>query len=392
MPSPHIISMYDIQGTLLGRLAPIASARYTRIMNDVGDFEITFPLINPLIANYALSGTRIEFAFGDDFTTAFAGIVRKRQFVKKGRTTMVTVSGPSYLGLLADRRLLPPPATEWDAYVGLKADNAIKQMVRKHLGSLAAVERRVPNLIVAADAGASATTVNYNGRYEPLIDATKDICKQAPDVKYNIERNASSQLEFKTYVPILGTDKSVGNAVTVQFDTAGGNVSDVEYIEDGTPIRNYAYGGGPGDGAARMIREGVDTQSVLSYGRIEDFVDASSVDTTDELDIEILKRLSDVSQPIVSLSFKINVAGRYEYGTDFRFGDKVTALWHDANEGLDLSLTDEISGITVALNEGGPVSIDLSIGQPNLFRLSPGRSLASYIRGMRSGLSVLQRH
>lgn len=382
----HIIECLDINGVLLGRVQPIRSAKFTIVENDVGDFEIELPWIYDDVINFLQPRNRIEYAIKG--IKVFGGIIMKRLFHQEGRYSMVTLSGPGYNGLLTGRIVVPPPGAADDVYTNVKADDLMKNLVRNHLGANAATARQVPHFTVHNNLTASSFTTNYNGRYETVLDALKNIAKEATDTRFQVIRALNGTLEFHTYVPIIGEEHGIGTSDTVLFDMAGGNALNIEYVEDGTGIKNYVYGGGPGDDAARMIREGYNQTSIDDWGRIEEFLDQSGVKTTAELDLEILKELDETSRGGPSLTFTIGQAGRYEYPVDFKFGDRVSAIWLEAG----LTLTDVISGLTINLEDSGAFTIEMSIGQPNLFRLAPGRALARFIRAIRNDVGIMQRH
>jgi len=172
------------------------------------------------------------------------------------------------------------------------------------------------------------------------------------------------------------------------FNPASGNITDIDYKEDGSSVKNYVFGGGSEDQGLRLRRDAYDAQSIQDWSRIEVFNDASSADTSAKLDLENNKKLAELSRGEISISFKINNAGQYQYGEHYTFGDKVTCVWPDAG----IQLTNTITGVTVNFQEGQPMDIDLSIGHPNLNRLFPGKALANYITVLRKGLSVLARH
>jgi hypothetical protein len=381
----HIIECYTPQGVLLGRVQPIRRAKFTMVESDVGDFEIELPWIYDDVINIMQTRNRIEYAIQG--TKVFGGIIMKRTFRQEGRYSMVTLSGPGYTGLLSGRIIVPPPGQADDVYTNVRADDLMKNIVRKHLGSLAPAARRALGFNVDVNLSQSSFITNYNGRYETVLDALKSIVKQATDTKFLVVRGPDGLLQFKTFVPIIGTDHSLGQADLVMFDMGGGNALNVEYVEDGTAVRNYIYGGGTGDDAARLMREGFNQESIDGWGRIEEFLDTNAA-TSPELDLEILKKLEEVSRGGPSLTFTIGQAGRYEYPADFAFGDKVSALWHEAG----LTLTDVISAITLSLEENGSLGVEMSIGAPNLFRLSPGRALARFIKALRGEVGLMQRH
>lgn len=381
----HIIECFDINGVLLGRIQPIRRAKFTMVENDIGDFEIELPWIYDDLINILQTRNRIEYTIKG--IKVFGGYIMKRDFKQTGRYSMVTLSGPGYNGILAKRILIPPATQEFDVYTNVRADDLMKRIVRRHLGDLAPAARQVPAFTVDVEHSASSVVANYNGRYETVIDALKSIAKQATDTRFLVMKAPNGTLQFRTYVPIIGVEHGIGTPDTVLFDTAGGNVLDVEYVEDGTSLSNYIIGGGTGDGASRLIREGFNTQSIDDWGRLEEFLDTSAK-TSPELDVEILKKLDEVSRAGPSLSFTVGRAGRYEFPVDFQFGDRVSAIWKEAG----LTLTDVISGITMTLEENEGFQIEMSVGQPNLFRLAPGRAIARFIRAMRGEVGLMQRH
>lgn len=414
----HQINIRDPDSTLRAVVGAYRSAKYTRLQHDVGDFEVVFPLEDTDVVDWAIPNKHVEFVFRN--AVRFGGIIQKRRFYKEDKVTWVTISGPSWIGLLNRRIVNVPGGQAYDSYASQHPDDLIKNLVRNHMTSAAigGAARAEPNFVVQANSTSKSQTVHFNGRYEYLLEAIQavvngvsgnqnllvgpaytppgsDASADFNTMTFEIERNASGILEFRTWPtapgasPIYGQDRSQGTSNAVVFDVnSGTGIANVEYIEDGTPVKNVTYGGGAGDGAARMVRVGFDSQSVLDWGRIEDWLDSSGSGTTDFLDLEILKHLSENSRGVRSLTFKIGSGGRYQYGTHFNFGDRVSAIWSD----LGLGITDVIRGITVTLAEGHIADIELSIGAANLNRLQPGKAFALYLRALKRFTSVGARH
>lgn len=400
----HFINIRTPNGVFLTQVGVYKSAKYTLLVNDVGDFNLEFPIDEDDSLLYATVGNHIEFVtlVGDVQTISFGGVIQRRQILMDSPISYVTVSGPSWIGYL-QRRIVNTNGSAFDSYVSVHADDLLKRVFKNHCGVNAAAPRQLPSFECAAESSVYATLTNYNGRYELVLEALQAICQgvsKSPtlvgdpyelnqlDLFFDVIRISNGNLQFKTFSPQLGDDHSSGGSVPIVFDSNSGNVSSIEYIEDASGVKNYIIGGGTGDGAARLIREGFDSQSILDWGRIEAFLDSSSDATSPVLDLSILKKLAESGRGIKSLTFKINNAGLYQYGVDYKFGDKVTAVYADAG----VILTDTIMGCTVNFEAGQLLDVELSISAPNITRLLPGKALANYIAALRRNIGVQARH
>lgn len=410
----HTVRMLTPAGVNILNLMPIKSLKYTLIENDIGSFEVSFPWIDDRTFNATATMNRIEIYYGSRWI--FGGVILKRSIRQESEIPIVTIGGPCYNIWLARRRAKVAGGSAFDTVAARPTDNLMKEYVRRHLTNYAGfgAHRVVPHFSVALDNPQSPVSATFNARYESILDILKEIAKTTPGLffrvlpegasvydaqdqaaiageTFNAEQSGMSgggPLRFQTYYPRMGLYKPIGSNKPVIFTLSTGNASNVEWVDDGTNVKNYVYGGGPGDGAARMIREGFHAESITRWGLVEDFVDATSVATTGELDVEIAKKLAESAFPEASLTFTVNAIGIYQYGVDFTFGDEVSAVWSATGQ----TYSGRISGLTVSLNEGESTTLDMSVGAPNLSRLDTGRMLAYYIRSMNANVGRLVRH
>lgn len=399
--SIHDIIIRSPNGVLLAPVGTYRAASYTLLVNDVGDFSLEFPIDYDTVLAAAINGNHIEFR--SNSVVVFGGYIQHREIKQAGPITYMIVSGPSWLGKL-NTRIVNTGGSAFDSYVSVNADDLLKRLFKNHCGSSAPGARQLPYFECATETSSYATLTNYNGRYETVLEAMQAVCKgvsQSPtlvgnpyelnqlDLFFDIIRNpATGNLLFRVLTPYFGTNHIQGSSAPVVMDSSSGNISEIDYIEDSSGVKNYVYGGGAGDAGARLIREGYDSQSILDWGRIETFLDSSSDATSAALDLSILKQLASSGRGTKSLTFKVNNAGRYRYGIDYTYGDKITAIYADAG----VILSDMITGCTVKFEEGQLMDVDISIGVPNLTRIAPGKALASYIQALRKALGQQLRH
>jgi hypothetical protein len=131
-----------------------------------------------------------------------------------------------------------------------------------------------------------------------------------------VQRDATG-LQFVVYQPVDKTG-------SVRFAVELGNLSAYSYTAQAADT-NYAFVGGGGEGTARTIREGQDSDEIISWGRVETFVDRRDTTSTTELDQAITQALAEGAGKTDLSITPIDRPGQ-TYLTHYDLGDKVTAV------------------------------------------------------------------
>jgi hypothetical protein len=369
----------------------VQNARYRQAENEVGDFDITVPYGDGVVANILVPPNRLEIYRDGMFV--FGGIIRRQSLTQDGREPFYTVSGPSYLAWLADARVTSVTGTGDVTSPSDNLDDAMKWFVRNHVLDTST------DFVCAADSGLSAVVDVYAATgYSSVLETLQDIATRAGDTLFDIVRDTDKRLRFRTYTPSRGPDKSKGTVSPILFDMTGGNIDKAEWIRDGNKVINAVRGGGPGDKASRYIYPASgylqDSASILEWGRIEGFNDIGNELTgaTDKKTIDDLKTSAEAEE---SVSFTVSEFGRYSLGDpavarNFDYETKVTVVW-----GNILEFTDTIRGIEVRFTEGSNVtSVDINVGDTLTGDNATKSSilLGRYLRTLRQSIQVPATH
>jgi hypothetical protein len=378
-------------------IVPIArSARYRMARNDVGDFEVVLPWIDATerLVTQIRSTWLIEFWL-DDRTFVFGGQVRRRQIssaAESGLTT-VTYSGPSYLGWLASYRMLPATGSAPVVVSAGHPDDMVKQAVRDHVVTPADPTRAIPWMTVATNASAVATAASYSATaFDTVLETAQAIATRADKAGtpfcFDVVRDSDMVLRFKTWAPIRGTDRSLGvSAAPVLLDLRSGNVQALDYVEDGSDVENAVWALGTGDLAARYRSFASDTASIATWGRIEGSVEVSG-QAAAEVDKKRDETLQEKAPGALTFTAKAAGLGRYTFGRDFDFGDKVTA----ADELHGIGVSDEVTAAQVTIAEDRPApTVDLTIGRDQSGSGTQALRLANLLRSLRRQIGLVAR-
>lgn len=431
-------------------LSVYTSARFTRERNTVGNFEVVIPLVEPNrdLLEAMRDGWMFEFwSEADTPAFLFGGYVTKVGWgMVDGKATM-TVSGPSYLGWLAQRRLLggtgslawaatlggletpgdPPSINEVMYHATTYNPNSLMPVgtAREHpwfripnapqitditdLFSTPTLTGygipRIANIEINAFLSGIETMDYLTGRVgERVNDDTSSVWFGMPRISYDIIRYdglpvtgpgpivwPSNALYLVFRVPGFGDNRSVGSDALrpVVFDVDGGGVSDAEYIEDASEVRNSLWTLGVGTKATRARYTYQDTDSMIRYGLIEDVLDAGQEGNVNVVDQKSQEFLSDRKLPKRTARFSLDAVPGQTFGYDFQFDDAVTVYWEE----IGLVLNDFVSSVTCSIggtNDGlmGIQKVQAVVGSEKLSRDS--NILGRYLNGQKRGLTNLR--
>lgn len=152
------------------------------------------------------------------------------------------------------------------------SEGVIKWFVYNEAAGGAEPVRQVPNLKVVPDAGRGIPYLEYDARFEQLVD------KNGTGLLQLLAQAGGLRL----YVYQQGTDLWF-DVATIQDRSAScifsadlSNLADYMYEVNGQDISNFLIAGGSGTGTGRLFAIGEDPNSIVAWGRQEGFVSAGS--------------------------------------------------------------------------------------------------------------------
>jgi hypothetical protein len=259
--------------------------------------------------------------------------------------------------LLLERLAYPDP-TEPDAALQSVAYDEITgpvstvlyHYVDANIGPSAPIERRIPNLELAADTSLGST-VTGRLRFDVIGSAFSKLV--APDGLGFDLKQQDGELIFQVYQPV---DRSLD----IRLDVENNRLSSSEYTYQ-NPRATRAIVAGKGQGELREIVEVATTESTLSetaWGRrIEVFKDQrdSEGELLEQSGFELLAK---DGKTLEGISVKPSDDGLMRFGYDWNLGDKVSVV---ANEAIAVATVTEVA---ISVTESG-VYILATVGEPD---------------------------
>lgn len=284
--------------------------------NLVGTWILTLPMNSS--AAFELVKPKAGIIVVRDGVTIFSGPVMQKQRKWSKDEDTLTINGYDDNVVLQHfialpTQIGPPYNADYDVRTG-PAETILKQYVDVNIGSGAQSNRKLDITIETDQARGSAVT--GNARFNTLLDLCGTLALAGGGLGFRVVQNGSA-LQFQVYQP---TDKTK----SVIFSPLLGNLIDFDYTET-HPQANYIIAGGTGQGASRTTQENGDSESIVTYGRIEEFLDQR--DTTDltQLQQAISAELSQKANQ-TNLSMTAVDTDGMAFIDDYNLGDKVTAI------------------------------------------------------------------
>lgn len=302
-------------GAIDGQIATFNRLSLKMFFNSVGSWSLSAPI--GILRELTWKGGLVVKRNGEVFFTGNVNkFFRKRDLTKNPIINSLECSGEDDNGYLLDRLALPVPsgppytAAEFDVRSG-PFETVAKAYVNANIGPGAKSDRRVSGLTIETDSGRGGT-VSGSARFETLDELLNALALQAGGIGYRVVGK-----QFQVYQV---ADKT--GSVMLSEDL--GSLSGFEYTLS-RPKSNYLYLGGNGDGTARAIGEGLDSESVTTYGRIEEFAEQASLSTADEMAVKINELLARKTATF-SLKLKPVALAKMRPIDDYWLGDRITAV------------------------------------------------------------------
>lgn len=318
--------------------------------NDVGKWVVKMDRRAPLAAYLMTPGYGIEAVRPDG--TVMSGMLLNRSAVRTKDDNTIEVHGVDDLIWLKYSLAHPEPGSsvppystnEYDVRTA-QASSVLIDYVSVNRGPTALVPRRVPGLTMAANP-AIGTTVTGRARWQVLLTFLQELAVSGGDIGFEITQSGTN-LVFSVY---QGTDRTA----SVKFSEENGTLAAFDYSAD-APEATYVYCGGGGEGTARTVQEGQDSDAVATWGRFEMFRDRRDTTDVTELTQTILEELAQTGEKVGLSITPIDVAGQ-TYGTHYGLGDRVTVVIDD------VVIQEVIREVTLSYTPDGPQIIKPVIG------------------------------
>lgn len=249
----HHVILKDQAGAQLAIFDTWRSLSYNKVVNDVGDYELTFiDNGDPRFDLFELDGQievwRAVPASGLAWYKDFEAFHRKqsRKIEQDGQRT-VTSTGVGYNHLLARRTIAYRHGlvlAEKNDY----AEDVMKEFVNENAGPGAGDVTRIisgifTNFTVQAESGSHTATPVWAGdrAFSNLLDVLQEISAftlgttpASRAVDFAVVGNGAGAFQFQTFLDQLGTDHTASSANPVIFAVEMGNVQSAEQNLDRT--------------------------------------------------------------------------------------------------------------------------------------------------------------
>jgi hypothetical protein len=351
----------------------LISGSYTLVQNDYGVAVMTFP--EELFDRTQLEVDAIlEIERKPTGLTSYVqewqGFIRKWSYVDKPDGTVNVIVTAHHCNELLRRRDIAYRSHLPQAEKTGPADDIMKAYVRENASNLAPVDEAGrardfgSEFVVEADAGLGPE-VSRQGSFKDLLQVLQQISestipKDGNNIYFGMEYGRSGGLAtftFKTYVDQVGTDRTVTDGSSpVIFSKARENLKDATYTVDWSEEWNYIWGLGPGEGSTRIIdpEKDVPRHTLTKWSRRENYQDARGETTQLGVAIKAFERLQK-ERPRELFSGQLIDTPQHPYGSEWFFGDKVTA------EFLDNQFDGNIQSLRVDIKEDGDEKITARI-------------------------------
>lgn len=351
-------------GARLTMLEDTVNFAYNRVLHDVGSCEVVMPSTFP--QSWLAVDRRIEI-----WRQPVSGPLRleRSYFLRKWRDK-TNASGVRTIALvgfdanyLLKGRTVAAQAASAQADMTDEADDMCKEIVRDSMGADADAARQWTTYVsVRANAGAGPSLTKGFSRRN-VLSVLKDLANAAEaagtPIYWDLVEVGTGGWEFVTSTSQPGIDHSYpGGIIPVHLGIEHGNLYEPSLEHDYSEEVTYAYAGGQGEEAARVIQTAEDTaRSGRSlFGRREGFADARNEDTTAGVLAEARRMLNE-SRPRLRFTATILDTTGCRYGVHWRFGDKLTAYY------AGQSFQCIVRAVNVSVDSRGAEGMRLSYGQ-----------------------------
>lgn len=244
------------------------------------------------------------------------------------------------------------------------ADDLMKAFIRENYGTLALDTARDLSayLDIADDHSLGPTlekTAAFQDIFGVLTDLVNDAEAQGTKLYFELLPTSGNKFTFEVFEDYIGSDRA-NNRPFAQFGPEYKNLSEMQLTWDYTEEATFAYIGGDGEGAGRLLITQEDTvrSNKSPFNRIEIFVDGR--DEVDETIMDSLGRIElNKRTPRLKLMAKALDTPILQFGRNYFYGDLVrvsvgnfifnclvsafSVSYQEGREDLDVQLTGDLA-------------------------------------------------
>ena len=344
MIANYQLRLKDDTGNLVAIIDDWRSLSFSKIVNEVGSLTLTMNGKDAKVALFGLDGQlevwRRDIGTGVDWYIEWEGFLRTFSHTYDDDGNYEFSAAAVTYNHLLKRRIVGYQAGSTQSVSSGAADDAMNQIVRENLGSLATVingrvlEGAIPGFSVQADS-TSAPAFDGQNSFKNVFELLLEISK-ATSVDFDVVGVGDGLYEFKTFYPTRGNNlTTVGLDVTTGLNSSGnypvvfnpllGNMGTPTYEENRSDEVTFAIIGGQGTETDRnilVLPSSAANDSVLN--QIEVYSDSKSSEGNDDLDSDADTILADKQQK-QTFEFTPLMTPTSAYANQYYWGDFVTA-------------------------------------------------------------------
>jgi len=340
MSATYQLWLYDPFGNNRVLIEKWTRLVYTLVVNDAGALTLTMPAALPL--DYFTQDARLQvmrsvngapFALESDAPWLINYV---RAYTENGaRLHEIRATRPV---ALLEGRIVAAASGSAYAQKTAAADNMIKAICRESLGTLVLDAGRDLSSYISVQADMSkapSITKDFARAYvlrtcQEIAQASADHDTTPTPLFFDVTQ-VGSGLVLRTYTGQRGNDHTYnsGNPAVVLSEERGNLINpSLEY--DYSNEKTYIYAGGQGTGTSQLIGTASDPVRIKRspFGRREGWVSNTNATTTASCNYEAATALRK-GRPSITFSGTIQSIPGAEYGVDWGWGDKLTAISND---------------------------------------------------------------
>ena len=377
MVANYQLRLKDDLGNLVALIDDYRTLTFSKIVNEQGSLTLTMNGKDAKVSLFGLDGQlevwRRNIATGVDWYIEWEGFLRtfSHTYDDDGNYEF-TALAVTYNHLLK-RRIIAYSAGSSQSFQAGAADDAMKQIVRENLGSLATVlnGRFVAGVITGFSVQADSTSApafdgqnSYKNVFEILLEMAK-----ATGVDFDVVGVGDGLYEFRTFYPTRGNNlTTVGLDVTTGLNSSGnypvvfnpflGNMGNPTYEENRSDEVTVAIIVGEGTEADVNVYVEVSPAATdSSLNRIEMHSDSKSSEGNDDLESDAASVLADKQQK-QTFDFTPLFTATSAYANQYYWGDFVTAQFGN----LD-GVNKRIMQVDITVEEDGNEDIKFTLSE-----------------------------
>lgn len=343
------IRVLDTNFTAITVLDTYKSLIWTDRYNLCGDFEIFTP-VSDGIFDYIKMDYYLQNRESDHVM-----IIEKLSISTDPEAgNYLTVTGRSLESIL-DRRIIWGQKT-----LSGNLQDGIRTLLEECIIKPSDAERKIENFIFEASTDPLITNLTIDAQYtgDNLYNVICTICEKH-NIGFKVTLNDSNKFVFKLYAGVDRSYSQTSNPYVV-FSPTFENLTNSNYVESKSALKNVALVGGEGEGSERKYAT---VGSASGLDRRETFTDAKNVSSKVDKDTTLtneeytakLKERGDEdlakNAKITSFEGEAQTKTMYKYGVDFFMGDVVQIANEYGHESssrvIELVTSEDAGGLSV---------------------------------------------